>query len=354
VIELLDKIEESRGLEVHEWNFWDILKHHLTNLLEWRRIYWKQRGTIKWVTNGDAGTNFFHANATIKHKQNFITTLDDNFGNVLSGHEEKAALLWEAYKQRLGTSEFSHIYFDLSSLLEPVENLSCLEEPFLKEEIEGIIRDLSLDKSPSHDGFNGEFLRKCWPTVSKEFQWRFFDENICLQSINSSHIVLIPKKNNSCKVGVLRPISLLNSSIKLLTKILATRLKVITGAIHLNKYGFIKERSIQDCIAWGFEYLHIYNYSKMELVILKLDFEKAFDKIEHEVILQIMQHKGFGMKWINWMRMIMGSGTSTILLNRVSGKVFHCRRGVRQGDPLSPLLFVLVGDLLQSIVNSAL
>jgi hypothetical protein len=228
VIELLDKIEESRGLEVHEWNFWDILKHHLTNLLEWRRIYWKQRGTIKWVTNGDAGTNFFHANATIKHKQNFITTLDDNFGNVLSGHEEKAALLWEAYKQRLGTSEFSHIYFDLSSLLEPVENLSCLEEPFLKEEIEGIIRDLSSDKSPSHDGFNGEFLRKCWPTVSKEFQWRFFDENICLQSINSSHIVLIPKKDNPCKVGVLRPISLLNSSIKLLTKILATRLKVIT------------------------------------------------------------------------------------------------------------------------------
>jgi hypothetical protein len=80
---------------------------------------------------------------------------------------------------------------------------------------------------------------------------------------------------------------------------------------------------------------------------------KGSGTLEHELILQVLIHKGFGPKWITWTRNILHSGTSSVLLNGVPGKTFHCKRGVRQGDPLSPLLFVLAAYLLQSIINKA-
>jgi retron-type reverse transcriptase len=182
----------------------------------------------------------------------------------------------------------------------------------------------------------------------------FYENSICLQSINGPYITLVPKVQNPSTVNDFRPISLLNSSIKIITKILANILqKVILQLIHQNQYGFLKSRSIQDCLAWSFEYLHLCHKSRKQMVSLKLEFEKAFDKVEHKAILQVMKQKGFPERWMQWIQGILNSGTSSVLLNGTPGKVFHYRRGVRQGDPLSLLLFILVVDLLQSILNKA-
>jgi hypothetical protein len=147
---------------------------------------------------------------------------------------------------------------------------------------------------------------------------------------------------------------LLNYSIKSIAKLLSTRLQtLLPSLIHENQYGFIKGRTIQDCLAWAFQFLHICHHSKKKIVILKLDFEKAFDKIEHPFIVEVMKQRGFSSKWINWVKSILGTASSVVLLNGIPGKSFTCKRGVRQGDPLSPLLFVLAVDFLQTVVNKA-
>jgi hypothetical protein len=181
-------------------------------------------------------------------------------------------------------------------------------------------------------------MKMCWHVIRFDFYdmcHDFFLENLYMHSINNSYITLVPKIDQPEIVNDYRPISLHNSSVKLLTKLLVDRLQVFIKSVHENQYGFIKSRLIHDYLAWIFEYMHLCHKSKKELIILKLDSQKAFDKIEHKVIIQMMQQKGFGQKGLNWMQMILNSGTSSILLNELPGKTFHCRRGVRQDDPLS-------------------
>jgi hypothetical protein len=227
----------------------------------------------------------------------------------------------------------------------------------ISDEILQVIKNMPNNNAPGLDGFNGLFIKKCWNIIKQDFErlvQDFCSNNVDLKCINTSMIALIPEKQNPKTVDDYRPISLLNYSLKVLTKLIANRLQpVMNQLIHENQCGFIKERSIQDCLGWAFQFLHICHHSKKEIVILKLDFQKAFEKIEHRFILQILEHKGFGPKWTSWIRNLLQSGSSSVLLNGILGKPFTYKRGVKQGDPLSPLLFVLAADFLQSIVNKA-
>jgi hypothetical protein len=123
------------------------------------------------------------------------------------------------------------------------------------------VSSLPYDKSPRPDGFNTDFVKQCWPLIKHDF-YKLCDEfhagSVCLQSLNGSHITLLPKVDGLTKVPDFRIIYLLNTSTKILTKLLANRSQqVIMGLIHQNQYGFIKSRTIQNYLAWAFEYLHL-------------------------------------------------------------------------------------------------
>jgi hypothetical protein len=129
----------------------------------------------------------------------------------------KANILWEAFKERLGQSEPPSMQFDLHySLLQASSNLNCLEQPFTTEEIDLVVQHLPSDKSPGLDGFNTDFIKKCWPIIKQDFYDLCFDfqcGSICLRSINSFFVTLIPKVDEPVTVADFRPISLLISSI---------------------------------------------------------------------------------------------------------------------------------------------
>jgi mannosylglycoprotein endo-beta-mannosidase len=248
VLHFLDTLEVFRDLSLLEWNFRILISEKLISLLKQQKTYWQQRGKIRWVKEGDAGTKFFHSQATLRHRRNSIPVLQDPVGNNVFAHEPKADILWHAFKERMGESDYSHMIFNLSELIQQADDLEELQAPFSHREIDEVVFSLPNNKSPGPDGFTNEFLKSCWPLVAEDFYTlcdSFYNGEVCLRSINSSHIVLIPKKDGPMTVSDYRPISLLNTSVKLLTKILANRLQMkIKGLIHQNQYGFIKTRSI--------------------------------------------------------------------------------------------------------------
>jgi hypothetical protein len=180
---------------------------------------------VRWFKLGGENTNFFHSKATERYKFNRIAEIQDDDGNVLSDHQDKANAFWLGYKGRMGVCVPTSSSFVLFDILHPADDLDSLIAPFSEEEISGIVKFMKPDRAPGPDGFNGLFLKKCWHIVKKYFIHlcnKFHAGKGKLQSINGSFITLVPKTNAPETVNDFRPISLTNTCFKFLTKLALT------------------------------------------------------------------------------------------------------------------------------------
>jgi hypothetical protein len=145
---------------------------------------------------------------------------------------------------------------------------------------------------------------------------------------------------------------LIHSFSKLITKCLANRLAaVLNGLVRRNQSAFIRGRCIQDnfrAVRLSCKALHA---RRVPSVLLKIDIAKAFNSVSWAFLLEVLQHMGFGRRWRNWISAILGTASTKILLNGVPGRRICHARGLRQGDPLSPMLFVLVMEVVNHAVR---
>ena len=154
--------------------------------------------------------------------------------------------------------------------------------------------------------------------------------------------------------GDFRPIAMVHSFGKLVSKILALRLAPFMPClVSTNQTAFVRKRSILDSYKYVQCAAAVFRRRKIPKLLLKLDISKAFDSLAWSFLLEILLKLGFSTRWCNWISVLLSTASSKILLNGVPGAPITHRRGVRQGDALSPLLFIIAMEVLNKLFCKA-
>ncbi|GKD48581.1 putative RNA-directed DNA polymerase, eukaryota, reverse transcriptase zinc-binding domain protein [Tanacetum coccineum] len=316
-----------------------------------------QKAKVKWALKGDENTSFFHGSLNKKRHQLSIRGILKNGEWIESPAVVKAEFL-EHFRNRFQqpTCTPPTLDSDMFNSLSPSHH-DFLERPFSHDEIKRAVWDCGGNRAPGPDGFTFKFFTSFWDLIVDDverFVQEFFHSNLFPNGCNSSFIALIPKVPNAKSVSDFRLISLIGCQYKIIGKLLANRLStVIRNCISPVQYAFLKGRYILDGSLILNEVLAWYRQHKKELMIFKVYFEKAFDSLHWDFLDLTLEKFGFSSKWRTWIRWCLHNGRSFVLINRYPTDEFELFRGLRQGDPMSPFLFILAMEGLHALTRKA-
>jgi hypothetical protein len=263
-------------------------------------INWQQSRS-KWLKEGDANSKYFHSLLASRRRGNAISSIQVD-GVTLEG------------VQPVRQAAYAHFatHFKARDVIRPgVENLrfrtlsgaegSGLTKPFSESKVKAAVWDCDSFKSPGPDGVNLGFIKDFWEDMKGDvlrFISEFHRNGKLTKGLNSTFIALIPKVDSPQRLNDFRPISLVGSLYKILAKLLANRLRRVIGSvISETQTAFVKDRQILDGILIANEVVDEARRSKKELLLFKVDFEKAYDSVDWGYLDAVMGKMGFPSLW---------------------------------------------------------
>lgn len=235
---------------------------------------------------------------------------------------------------------------------------STLGRPLTTEELGQAVRTMASEKSPGTDGISAEFYSYFWPLIGEEFTEMI---NLALArgtlppGMTQGLITLIYKSRERQDLSNWRPITLLNVSYKILAKALQLRLKpMMTNIIDPDQTAFLPLRFILDNVVLVHELLDWAKLSHQPLIFLKLDFRKAFDTVNLDFLLAAMTRLGMDKQFLDMVQLLFKGVQAAVLVNGGKSRTFQIHRGVRQGCPLSPYLYLIIAQALNALIKSEL
>ncbi|KAL9691204.1 hypothetical protein QQ045_011623 [Rhodiola kirilowii] len=330
--ERLRTLQDSRSLSVEEELRLLALQKVIWLLEDQDERIWRQKARIKWLRLGDQNTNYFHRMAMWRSKKNNLSSILANGSRI-----EDPGLIKQAAREYFAVifRRSEPCLWALDELFSGTlneEQRSFLERDISKEEILCVLKECDGNKAPGPDGFNINFYKKILVDSSGGgggFHYGVLQEWEAFQS-------------------------LVNSMYKILSKCLAKRLSsVLPQIISPNQSTFLTDRNILDGIMIINDIIHAVKKERRAALVIKLEFKKAYDSVSWEYLRSIHESLGFGAKWMDWMFECVSTARLSIVINGSPSQEFPMERGLRQGDPLSPFLFLLAAEGLSMILNKA-